>query len=146
MLDKYNDLIKICIPLDNEIGDGPQSETLWCIKRGIGKAEINNIPCFCDIGFRDLIRYEMIDGINIYIETIVSINKSIHISWEVDEEVDEESIKNRWKEICEYLYGLELDFEPWSPGFFVISFPIEDDTEDILDIVEGCPVKLTPYL
>lgn len=117
-------------------------ETVWAIERGIGKAEIDNIPFFSNIGFKDIIRYKNIDGINTYIETIVSKTKTIGVQWDPTDKEDKNKVHEEWIKICKYLDSKKLDFESSHAGIFVIAYPIETDIEDIFDIIDDSPIEL----
>ncbi len=141
-----NEMIKIHIEAPeieaDEEGSTFEGETVWAIEKGIGKAEINNIPFFSNVGFKDIVRYKNIDGINTYIETIVSKTKTIGVQWDPTDEEDKDKVRKEWSKICEYLDSEKLDFEPSHAGVFVISYPIETDIEDIFDIIDNSPIEL----
>jgi len=142
-----NKMIKIHIEAPKIEVDGEEDtnlcgETVWAIERGPGKAEINNIPFFSNVGFKDLVRYKNIDGINTYIETVVSKTKTIGIQWEPTDKEDMEKVKEEWIKIAKYLDSEKLNFESSHAGIFVISYPIETDIEDIFDIIDNSPIQL----
>ena len=130
------------IEADDEEGTTMGGETVWAIPQGLGRAEINNIPFFSNVGFKDLVRYKNIDGINTYIETIVSKTKTIGVQWDPSDKEDEDKVKKEWIKICKYMDSKKIDFEPSHAGIFVISYPIETDIEDIFDIIDNSPIQL----
>ena len=138
-----SDLIKIHLPSPHK--GCFNGETVWAIPKGEGVAEINNIPFFADVGFRDLVIYTNINGINEYIETIEAKTISIAIEWKPTYSSDKEETTKEWQKIYEYIKNKDLACESACPGYFVIAFPVGITEQGILDITSKCPIKLTPF-
>ena len=141
---KEDKMIKILLPAKSNDNFG--GETVWAIERGVGRAEINNIPFFSKVGYKDLIRYKNIDGMNTYIETIVEKTESIGVEWQPTDENDKEQTTKEWHKISDYIASKNLDCESAMAGMFVISFPGGVTDKEILEITNNCPIALNPIL
>ncbi len=136
--------IKIHITNTDPDSDGPGGESVWAIERGLGRAEIANLPFFSDVGYKDLVRYKRINGVNEYVETIVAKTISVGITWEPTNKSNKEKTLREWKKIGKYLKSKDLHYESAMAGMFVIAFPVEVTRKQILEVTESSPIILSP--
>lgn len=122
-------------------------ESVWALDNGDGTCEVNNLPFFTDeVGFKDVVRYERVDGIAEFREVVEKKTASWGIKWTpTDGKVDDE-----WKQICEHLHALDIHFESALAGMFVVALPADKSEEEnerwLKAVCYSCPVEMTPYI
>jgi hypothetical protein len=146
---KIDEYIKIRVEAQE---DDIQSESMWCKFKGwidesqkIGQAEIGNIPWFVDhVAFKDLIKFQEIDEMFVYIETLEQKTFTVGCGWKPTAS-DDDGINAEWKQIVNHLEGEDYMCEGAAVGIFSIAVPIEKTKEDLVAHAESCPVPLQIY-
>jgi len=145
---KVGDHIKIHITLD---GDELGGESLWAEELGDNTAKINNLPWFCDtiVGFDDIIRYEIQDGIREFVEVLTSVTNSWGVTWEPTDKDDEKKTQEEWGQITSHLRANNVKFESAFTGAFVIALPtllsLNKNKNWLKALAYTCPITLQLY-
>lgn len=145
---KVGDSIKIHITLD---GDELEGESLWAEELGNNMAKINNLPWFCDtvVGFDDIIKYEVKDGIREFVEVLTSVTNSWGVTWEPTDKDDKEKTQEEWDQIKAHLKANNVKFESAFAGAFVIALPTllsnQKNKNWLKALAYTCPIELQLY-
>ncbi len=142
--------IKLHISYDGEkVGCG--GESVWAVDLGLNMARINNLPFFTDaFGFNDIVRFERIDGIAEFQETMTSVTKSWGVTWKPTDEKDREKTTEEWRLIAKHLRANDIKhFGSAMAGMFVIALPVDVSNEKnwtwLKALCYSSPIKLIPY-
>ncbi len=144
---KVGDHIKVHVVLDGQIG----GESFWAEELGNHTARVNNLPFFCDdlVGYNDIIRYEIEDGIREFEEVLTSVTTSWGVMWEPTDKKDEEKVKEEWKQIATHLRDNDVKYESAYAGAFVIALPTNVDRDKNVNWLKAlkytCPIELQLY-
>jgi hypothetical protein len=153
MSDTYNAQIGDSIKIHIAPGEDDQfgGESVWAKEMGNNTAEINNIPFFYeDACFKDIIRYEVEDGIREFKEVITKVTASWGVSWEPTDAADTEQTTEEWNQITNHLWANDVHYESAVAGMFVIALSVEKTTEEQIKWLKALkyssPIALTLYL
>lgn len=140
--------IKIHVTSDE---DGLGGESVWAIDLGLNTARINNLPFFVNqVGFNDVIRYTVEDGIREFQEVITKVTTSWGVTWDPTDKANTEKTTEEWQQIAKHLRANEVHFESAMAGMFVIALPVaKSDEENIIwlkALKYSCPIELTLYI
>lgn len=130
--------------------DGFGGESVWAFDLGNNTARIDNIPFFVSgVGFDDIIRYEIEDGIKEFKEVITKVTDSWGVTWEPTDKEDKEQTTEEWHKIASHLKSNDVHFESAIAGIFVIALPVEKaEDENIIwlkALKYSSPIALVLY-
>ncbi len=141
----------IKIHVTAKAGTGLAGESVWAIDLGLNTARINNLPFFInDIGFGDIVRYKVEDGICEFQEVLKKVTTSWGVTWEPTDKTDPLKTGEEWKKIAKHLRANNVHFESAMAGVFVIALPVETPEEEniiwLKALKYSSPIELTLYL
>jgi hypothetical protein len=144
---KIGDSIKVHITATAE--DSFNGESVWAKELGGFTARINNIPFFVDgVGYNDIIRYEIVDGIREFVEVVTKVTDSWGVTWEPTDKTDREQTTEEWQQIAAHLKSNDVHYESAMAGIFVIALPCDQEKENIIwlkALMYSSPIDIVPY-
>jgi len=127
--------------------DGFGGESVWAEELGNNTARINNLPFFVEeVGYNDLIRYKIEDGIREFKEVIMKVTDSWGITWEPTDKSDTEKTTEEWIKIASHLKSNDVHYESAMAGMLVVALPVDQEEENIVwlkALKYSCPIELT---
>jgi hypothetical protein len=131
--------------------DGFGGESVWAEELGNNTARINNIPFFIPVvGFDDIVRYEIEDGIREFKEVVTKVTDTWGVTWEPTDNEDKDGTTEEWHKIAAHLKSNDVHYESAIAGMFVIALPVDTAEEEniiwLKALKYSCPIDLTLYL
>ena len=110
-------------------------ESFWATKLTEDTAQVDNILLNCDIGFKDIVKFNPKN--NKVTSILIKKTHTLGINYSIDGDV-----KEAYKKVYNHFEGRGIPIEGMVAGMALISIPVELAENVVDDIIKECPVKV----